>query len=126
MADIYETTFEALMDGTLDPAAFSHKHHLGVAYVALSRFDFFEALTKTANGIRELTVKAGATNKFNATITFAFMSLIAERRLNDVFPSAEIFVERNPDLLDRATLAAIYQPERLTSQMAREIPLLPL
>ena len=51
--------FEAIEDGTLSPHEFSHLDHVGTAYVALSRHDFFEALSRFADGLRRLVQRAG-------------------------------------------------------------------
>ena len=52
---------------------------MGVAYEMLRKHDFIDATTRYAQSIRILATKAGAPRKFHTTITFAFMSLIAER-----------------------------------------------
>lgn len=73
----------------------------------------------------ELTKRAGVPEKSSATVTFAFLSAIAERKANGVFTSAEDFVARNPDLLSRDFLEKLYSPARLANPLARYMPLLP-
>ncbi len=121
----YFRKLQRLCSGTLDPCEFRHLDHIGVAYEALSRHDFFEAASELAAGIRRLAAKAGARGAFNATLTWAYLSLIAERMQTTEHRSAEDFIERNPDIADRAVLAAFYSRQRLTSDLARSTVLLP-
>ena len=125
MTPDYRRTLRHLADGTLDPAAFGHRDHVGVAYEALRQGDFFEATGRVAAGIRTLAERAGAPEKFNATITWAFMSLIAERMLTSDCADADDFIRDNPDLSDGSVLARWYSKQRLTSDLARAVALLP-
>ncbi len=123
-----EPYFEKLLHlraGTLDPKHFSHADHVGVAYEALSRHDYIEAVSIVSGGIRALAEKAGDKTKFNATITLAFTSLIAERMQTTSHVDAGDFLRQNPDLTGPAALSSWYSRERLASPMARSIGLLP-
>ena len=109
----------------IDPAAFRHAEHIHVAFGLLKKYDFLEAATIYANGIRALAAKAGAPRKFNLTITCAFMSLIAERMAAKAYDDPEIFAGDNPDLMSKDALAGLYAPERLHSDIARQVFLMP-
>lgn len=121
----YFRKLQKLSSGTLDPREFRHLDHIGVAYEALSRHDFFEAAFELASGIRRLAARAGAPDAFNATMTWAYLSLIAERMQTTEHRGAEDFIERNPDIADWAVLASLYSKRRLTSDLARSTVLLP-
>ncbi len=125
MADHYENMLDQLIEGTLDPESFSHRDHVGVAFVALDRFEFFEALYRLADGLRDLATRAGVPEKFNATITFYFMSLIAERRSSAPCGSATDFIEANPDLLESAIIGDVMRGPRMQSDLAKSVPLFP-
>ena len=116
---------DALTDGSLAPEDFSHVDHVMVAFEALRRQDFADAHAQVADGICNLATRAGVPEKFHATITFAYMSAIAERMATAPCADAAKFVAANEDLLDRDFLAARYTPERLASPLARTTPLLP-
>ena len=118
-------TLDALVDGSLAPETFTHADHFAVAFEALRRHPFAEAHALVANGIRALATRAGAPEKFNATITFAYMSAIAERMASTPTEDFEGFLAANDDLLERTFLASRYSPERLASPLARTTPLLP-
>ena len=118
----YVASFES---GTIDPATFTHKNHVAVAYHILSQEDFLSASIKYTRCIKQIVRKAGAPEKFNTTITLAFLSLIAERMNHSPSTSYEEFISNNTDLLDSKVLHQWYSHERLHSDMARTTFLLP-
>ena len=121
----FDEKLDALIAGRLEPQEFSHADHLGVAYAALDRLDFFTAYGVLSDGLRALATRAGVPEKFSATITFAFLSEIAERKANGSFGDASAFVVANPDLAEKGFLTRRYSEARLASPLAREIPLMP-
>ena len=110
---------------TLDPAAFKHRDHVAAAFEMLRRYEFLEASAKYAACIRGIAEKAGIPEKFNATITTAFLSLIAERMEAVDYDDFAAFEEANGDLASMAVLYRWYSKERLTSATARKLFLLP-
>lgn len=116
---------DAFVARRLDNRAFHHRDHVVVAYELLRRSDFVTATARYADTIRELAKAAGAPEKYNATITFAFMSLIAERMATTEHADADDFIAGNPDLLSGQPLNRWYAPERLRSDLARRVFLLP-
>ena len=127
MSDTYSEliqNFEALR---VDPETFTHKDHLIVAFDMLHRYSFLEAATKYAAGINALATEAGVPDKFNLTITLAFLSLIAERIQTSSSQQADfdVFLEKNQDLMSRKVLSQWYSSDRLNSDLARTHFLLP-
>lgn len=110
---------------TLDPAGFKHRDHIEAAFEMLRRYDFMEASAKYAASIRGIAEKAGVPEKFNATITTAFLSLIAERMESGRYDDFNAFEAANGDLASMAVLDRWYSKERLTSDTARRLFLLP-
>lgn len=123
--DRYRAMLASLVEGTLDPAGFSHRDHVGVAVAALRQHSFFEAMLVVAAGLQAMTQRAGVPEKFNATVTMASMSLIAERLEMTPCGSIDDFIERHADLLSPSLLRNAYPDERWTSDLARRIGLLP-
>jgi len=121
----YATKLDQLRYGSLDPATFGHADHIGVACEILSGHEFFEALHIYSTGIRAMAAWANLPEKFNATITLAFLSLIAERMATRDHDGPEDFIKRNPDFMDRALLRPWYSATRIQSPLARRIALLP-
>ena len=115
--------FEAL---DIDAAEFGHREHVQVAFEALHKYSFIEACAKYSNTINTIATNAGAADKFNVTITFAFLSLIAERIHGTTgWTDFESFLEVNPDLLSSRALEKWYSQEELQSEFARTHFLLP-
>lgn len=121
----YPKKLEALESGLLNPDDFSHLDHIGVAVAALMQYDFFEAASRYASGLRLLTERAGVPEKYNATITFASLSLIAERLHAGDYDDAESFVRENGALLTKSFLTGQYPQDRSETDLARKIALLP-
>lgn len=109
----------------IKPSEFGHEDHVRTAYEMLDHYDFVDACSRYALTIKAMADSAGAPKKYNATITFAFMSLIAERKSKVDCAGADAFLRANPDLLERRVLHAWYTAERLTSDLARKQFLLP-
>lgn len=122
---------ETFMNDTVAPQDFDHRAHVSVAYELLRRHDFATAHATYVTHLKALTQRAGVPEKFNASITFAAMSVVAERMHNADTPddtldeTVDAFLTRNPDLLEARTLLRGYSKDRLTSPLARKIPLLP-
>lgn len=109
----------------LDPAAFRHADHIAVAYEMLGKYDFLQATARYGESLNAIATKAGAADKFNTTITIAFMGLIAERMSRCTTKNSGDFIAQNPDLLSGDILETHYSPERLKSDLARRVFLLP-
>ena len=118
----YARRFEAC---EIDAHEFSHTDHVGVAHDLLGRYGFLEAAAIYSTCLKTVAARAGAAEKFNVTITLAFLSLIAERMKGPEALSFEAFAKANPDLLSGRLLSNWYSVERLTSDHARSVFLLP-
>lgn len=111
--------------GELDPDAFHHADHVRTAFEILERHDFMKAAQAYSAGLKVLAQKAGRPGAYHETITLAFLSLIAERRSEREFDGFESFAAANSDLMEKSALLRWYAPERLNSERARRIFVLP-
>ena len=109
----------------IDAGDFGHIDHVGVAYEMLRKYDFLNAAATYSNCINTIATRAGAADKFNATITLAFLSLIAERMQVSQTDGFAAFIEENADLMSGGLLARWYSKDRLTSDLARSVFLMP-
>lgn len=109
----------------IDAKAFGHVDHIGVGYEMLRKYEFLDACLKYSNCINSIATKAGAADKFNVTITLAFLSLIAERMQSSSYASFDSFIDENSDLLSGNPLAKWYTKERLGSELAQLVFLMP-
>jgi len=126
VAKNYSEITRAFEAHDVDNNNFHHAQHIQVAYELLNKYDFIDAASVYAKGIRALATKAGAPRKFNLTITYAFMSLIAERMLSSSKNNYEDFVEENTDLMSKNVLKKWYSTDRLQSDTARTVFLMPM
>ena len=104
---------------------FHHADHVRVAFEILDKYDFIEACSRYARTIKRMADAVGVPEKYNATITFAFMSLISEHKAHSDAADAESFLAANPDLLCKDILSDWYSKDRMTSALARAQFLLP-
>ncbi|THD76661.1 hypothetical protein E7681_02130 [Thalassobius vesicularis] len=119
----YAQMLAQLDAGTLDPSTFSHTAHIGITVQALTEGDFYTAHARIARGLQRLTTAAGAPKKFNATLTFAWLSEIARRYVPDQTPND--FLRALPELA-QLDLRQIYPADLIQSELARRVPLLPV
>lgn len=109
----------------VEAAKFDHEQHVRAAFEMLRRYGFLEASMRYVAAIQAIATEAGVPEKFNLTITLAFLALIAERASRAPDCDFDEFIARNPDLLSKAVLDRWYSPERLQSDLARRQFLLP-
>ena len=93
-----QLTIERFEAGNIDPATFDHEAHIYVAWQYIGTYVRNDAIARFDAALRRLTEKIGATEKYNAMITWLFMLLIAERARAGEDWSA--FRTRNSDLFD--------------------------
>jgi len=117
------TQFEAF---NVNVAEFGHRQHVQVAFEILHKYNYIDACAKYSNIISTIASNADAADKFNVTITFAFLSLIAQR-INGTanWSDFEEFLKQNEDLLSKDALEKWYSSEELQSDFARTHFLLP-
>ena len=111
--------------GDIDPAQFPHRDHVRMAFEMLKRHDFPETVLLYSRTLRSMAEKAGRPQAFHQTITIAFLSLIAERVERDGAADFAAFAQANSDVLEKSVLGRWYRPERLASEIARRIFVLP-
>ncbi|HSC60232.1 MAG TPA: hypothetical protein VLC29_03300 [Rhizomicrobium sp.] len=120
-----EPTLRAFLRGDIDAANFRHADHVRMGFEILQHHDFPEAAVAFARSLKQIAVRAGAPGKYHETITLAFLSLIAERQATGTHRDFESFAAANPDLMETSVLKRWYAPERLMSDVARKIFVLP-
>ncbi len=107
---------------------FHHEQHLRVAWTLLEEDGLLTALGRFPLVLRRFAEYHGAYTLYHETITWAFLFLIQERRHQ--LPADhgwEDFARANPGLLQdhKGTLARYYSVERLGSDLARSVFLMP-
>lgn len=115
----------AVETGTIAPDEFRHGDHVRAAWLLLSGTDFAEALHRISRGLRGIASRAGCPERYNETITVAFMALVGERIATGGAGDFAAFRAANPDLFEGNLLGRYYPPEVLRSDLARRTFVLP-
>jgi len=115
---------ERFVRGEIDPGMFPHEQHVRMGFEILRRHDFAETVHLYSRALRTMAERAMKPQAFHQTITIAFLSLIAERMQTGESAFAD-FAARNPDLLEKSILSRWYGAERLATDIARRIFVLP-
>lgn len=120
---------QAFEDGSLDPALFTHRRHLAVAWACLRRDGFPAGALRFRERLLAYVQRVGAAGKYHETITWAYLVLLNEE-MTLRSASSESFdemVSRRPDLLDHrnGALARCYTREELDHPGASRVFMLP-
>lgn len=114
------TEFDSLLHQVMASAdRFGHRQHVHLTWLAARRYGTAAAIDVVSDGIRRTARYAGAPQKYNATVSRAWVELVGHHV--DEAPSLDFdaFADRNPALLDKRLLTRFYRPATLASPGAR-------
>ena len=116
--------FEA---GGVSPESFHHADHIRLAFAYLRQYPALTALDRFSNALRQFAANLGKADRYNETITYAYLFLIREKMARSPEIEWEEFARQNPDLLvwNDGILNRYYQEETLKSDFARKIFVFP-
>jgi hypothetical protein len=97
---------------------FGHREHVHLAFLAVRRYGTVEAAQRIGGWLRHLTAYAGAPQKYNATVTWAWTEIVGHHLTGEA-GDFDAFVARHPRLLDKRLLIQHYSPAVLASAPAR-------
>ena len=107
---------------------FRHKEHVKLAWLYLRKYPLIETVVKVSEALRMFATVNGAENRYNETLTWAYIFLINERmaRMRDGHTWEEFF-EANPELFnwDENILKTYYREETLNSELAKRVFIFP-
>src|SRR5690348_13508611 len=98
---------------------FSHREHLELVWNYLDRYDADAARDAVAAAIRHVATLHGAPERYHATITQAWVRLVALHRSSGTATTFDEFLAANAGLLDRRLLARHYSDKLISSERAR-------
>jgi hypothetical protein len=112
---------------TLDSSRFHHREHLYVAWCYLRALPLEEALVRYVASLRRMSRALGAPEKFHATVTWAYVILVADAMDRSPGASFDELLAQNPALLDHRSGALYdhYDAATLASDDARRRFVLP-
>ncbi len=99
---------------------FGHREHIHLAYIAVRRYGPAGAADAVAGWIRHLAAYQRAPQKFHATVTRAWVEIVAyHMAAGPPAPDFATFADRYPPLLDKRLLTKHYSSRALASPAAR-------
>jgi hypothetical protein len=114
------STFDDLMGEVMATAErFGHREHMELTWLAVRRCGTAAAVDVISEGIQRTARYAGATQKYNATVSRAWVELTAYHMAESPSESFDELLQRNPGLLDKRLLTRFYQSRTLASPAAR-------
>ena len=111
--------------GAAGTGGFGHREHVHLAFLAVRRYGTAEAAERIGRWLRHLTAYAGAPQKYNATVTWAWTEIVGHHLARDQADSGaaamdfDSFAARHPRLLDKRLLRGHYSSSVLASARAR-------
>ncbi len=112
--------FDELMGELMSTAErFGHREHVRLTWLAVRRCGTAGAVELISDGILKTARYAGAPQKYNATVSRAWVELTAYHMTEAPGEDFEDLVRRNPGLLDKRLLTRFYSSRTLASPAAR-------
>ena len=114
------TPFAKLMaEAMADAGRFGHRQHVHLTWLAVRRYGTDAAIDLVSEGIQRTARYAGAPQKYNVTVSRAWVELVGHHA--DHTDSADFgsFAGQNPALLDKKLLTRFYRSSTLSSDRAR-------
>lgn len=117
--------FQELMAEVMSSAdRFGHRQHIHVTWLAVRRYGTSTAIKLVSEGIQGLARYAGAPQKYNATVSRAWVELVGHHvgQPNAAESNAgafNAFADQHPDLFDKKLLTRFYRPATLAGDRAR-------
>jgi hypothetical protein len=109
------TAFDALLAEARGGAdRFGHREHVRLAWLAVTRHGVAAAVELIGAGIGR-----AAPQKYHATLTRAWIEVVARHVVGGADADVEAFLARCPDLLDARLLDRHYRPATLATAAAR-------
>jgi hypothetical protein len=115
------STFDDLMGEVMATAdRFGHREHVKLTWLAVRRCGTTAAVELIGDGIQRTARYAGVPQKYNATVSRAWVELTAYHMAEAPAESFDKLLERNPGLLDKRLLTRFYYSRTLASAAARQ------
>lgn len=111
----------AFRDTSLPTSSFHHRDHVRMAWLYLRECGPVEAPARFTADLQRFAVAKGVPVLYHATITTAYLAVIAERMAATSHHTWDAFAAAFPDLLawKPGVLDRYYSPDRLWSPLAR-------
>ena len=113
-------SFTELMTEVMATAdRFGHRQHVHLTWLAVRRHGMPGAIGLVSDGIQQTARYAGVPQKYHATISRAWVELIAHHAIKGNNEDFASFLTSNPDLLSKRLLTRHYSSAALARPQAR-------
>jgi len=114
------TAFPELMAEVMSTAErFGHRQHVHLTWLAVRRYGTAAAIVLVSDGIQGAARYAGAPQKYNATVSRAWVELVGHHAEHSTAGDFDTFADQHSALLDRRLLTRFYRSTTLASDAAR-------
>jgi hypothetical protein len=112
--------FEELMREVMAGAdRFGHREHVHLTWLAIRRHGPAAAVRLVGDGIQRTARDAGRPQKYHATVSRAWVELVAHHAAETATADFAAFAGHHTALLDKRLLTRFYRPATLASAPAR-------
>jgi hypothetical protein len=112
--------FSQLMSEVMASAErFGHRQHIQLTWLAVRRYGTIPAIDLVSDGIQNVARYQGAPQKYNATVSRAWVELVGHHAKRSHAADFDAFAEQNNALLDKKLLTRFYRSSTLASGAAR-------
>ncbi|MFD0268052.1 hypothetical protein ACFVGY_15945 [Streptomyces sp. NPDC127106] len=119
-ADAEPKPFAQLMAEVMATADhFGHRQHVHLTWLAVRRHGTTAAVDLVSDGIQRTARYAGKPQKYNATVSRAWVELVGHHADGTTAPDFDAFAAQHPALLDKKLLNRFYNPATLAGASAR-------
>jgi hypothetical protein len=98
---------------------FGHRQHVHLTWLAVRRHGTHAAVRIISEGIQRTTRYAGVPQKYNATVSRAWVELVGHHIGQTDTADFDTFAAEHPALLDKRLLTRFYRSSTLASDPAR-------
>lgn len=115
------TAFPDLMAEVMSTAErFGHRQHIHLTWLAVRRYGTAAAIVLVSDGIQGAARYAGAPQKYNATVSRAWVELVGHHAEHSTAAADfDTFADQHSALLDKRLLTRFYRSTTLAGDAAR-------
>ncbi|MBL7491711.1 hypothetical protein I6A60_23680 [Frankia sp. AgB1.9] len=115
---------ELMAEVTGATGQFDHRAHVHLTWLAIRRVGMPAAVRVVSDGIHQAALHAGAPQKYRATVSRAWVELVAHHAAERAATERAAvdfagFIDAHPALLDKRLLTRFYRPTTLAGSPAR-------
>lgn len=119
-AELAGEPFAELMGEVMaDAERFGHRQHVHLTWLAVRRFGTDAAVDVVSEGIQRTTRYHGVPQKYNATVSRAWVELVGHHADQAGAADFDSFADQHPALLDKKLLTRFYRSSTLAGDSAR-------